>query len=235
VSGRLFWLILALIFGGVTLLVARDSFADVSFAGGDDAGRLFYLTILGLVVGASVFGSRRPVGDTFRMAALWALIVLTFITVYQYRYEFQDIASRVTAGLLPGSPLSVTDADGRTTVTLEKRSDGHFEAASEINDRPVRLMIDTGATTTVLRHQDAMKIGFDPTTLNFAVPISTANGQALAARVVLDTVGVGKIVRSNVPALVVADGMLEQSLLGMNFIGTLSGFDVRGSRIILRD
>ena len=30
-------------------------------------------------------------------------------------------------------------------------------------------------------------------------------------------------------------GTLEQSLLGMNFIGTLSGFDVRGDRMILHD
>jgi aspartyl protease family protein len=29
--------------------------------------------------------------------------------------------------------------------------------------------------------------------------------------------------------------MLEQSLLGMNFIGTLAGFDVRGDRMILID
>ena len=28
---------------------------------------------------------------------------------------------------------------------------------------------------------------------------------------------------------------LSQSLLGMNFIGSLSGFDVRGDRMILRD
>ena len=30
-------------------------------------------------------------------------------------------------------------------------------------------------------------------------------------------------------------GTLDQSLLGMNFIGSLSGFDVRGDRMILRD
>ncbi|TIU69747.1 MAG: TIGR02281 family clan AA aspartic protease, partial [Mesorhizobium sp.] len=35
--------------------------------------------------------------------------------------------------------------------------------------------------------------------------------------------------------MVAAPGMLEQSLLGMNFIGSLSGFDVRGDRMILRD
>ena len=35
--------------------------------------------------------------------------------------------------------------------------------------------------------------------------------------------------------MVAAPGMLEQSLLGMNFISSLSGFDMRGDRMILRD
>ena len=36
--------------------------------------------------------------------------------------------------------------------------------------------------------------------------------------------------------MLVAEGNgLDQTLLGMNFIGTLSGFDVRGDRMILRD
>jgi aspartyl protease family protein len=48
-------------------------------------------------------------------------------------------------------------------------------------------------------------------------------------------VAVGDIVRKNMPLLVAEDGRLGQSLLGMNFIGTLSGFDVRGDRLVLRD
>jgi len=42
-------------------------------------------------------------------------------------------------------------------------------------------------------------------------------------------------VRKDMPVMVAAPGMLEQSLLGMNFINSLSGFDVRGDRMILRD
>ena len=39
----------------------------------------------------------------------------------------------------------------------------------------------------------------------------------------------------NAAVLVAPPGSLWQSLLGMNFIGSLSGFDVRGDRMILRD
>jgi aspartyl protease family protein len=97
------------------------------------------------------------------------------------------------------------------------------------------MMIDTGATTTVLTTADAERAGIDTSALNYQVPVSTANGQALAARIVLQDIGVGTISRRNVPALVASQDMLQQSLLGMNFIGTLSGFEIRGDRMMLRD
>ena len=46
---------------------------------------------------------------------------------------------------------------------------------------------------------------------------------------------IGAITRNRLPVFVAATAQLEQSLLGMNFIGTLSGFEVRGDRMILRD
>ena len=134
---------------------------------------------------------------------------------------------------MPGSPLSITDGDGRATVTLQKRMDGHFDATMIINGQPVHAMIDTGASATVLTAADAELAGFDPGALAFNVPVSTANGVAHAARVVADEVSVGGITRKNLPLLVTEPGRLGQSLLGMNFIGTLSGFDVRGDRLVL--
>ena len=65
------------------------------------------------------------------------------------------------------------------------------------------------------------------------MPISTANGNATAAVVIADTVSVGTISRRRCRCSC-SRGQLEQSLLGMNFIGTLSGFDMRGDRMILR-
>jgi aspartyl protease family protein len=58
---------------------------------------------------------------------------------------------------------------------------------------------------------------------------------ALAASARAREIAVGDIVRRNQTVLVVADGSLAQSLLGMNFISSLSGFDMRGDRLILRD
>ncbi len=95
--------------------------------------------------------------------------------------------------------------------------------------------MDTGATTSVLTAADASRAGYDPRDLSFTIPVSTANGVANAARVVADEIVIGSISRKRLPLLVAEAGRLDQSLLGMNFIGSLSGFDVRGDRLILRD
>jgi aspartyl protease family protein len=141
----------------------------------------------------------------------------------------------VTAGLIPGSPLALGEQDGRATVTLDKGSSGHFEARVLINGKAIDTVVDTGATSTVLTSDDAIAAGFNPAALTYTVPVATANGSAKAAAVTAGEISIGGIVRKNMTVLVAPPGSLWQSLLGMNFIGSLSGFDVRGDRMILRD
>lgn len=231
---RLYWVVIALMGGGLLLLLFNNADGETFGLANDQFGSLIYLGALALVVGAGVIGRRAQWGNGLRNFAAWLLIILVFVAGYQYRYELQDVASRVTAGLIPGSPMSSLDGDGRATVTLDKLSNGHFGARLTINGAPIQAMVDTGATTTVLTKADAIKAGFDPAQLSFTIPVSTANGVAHAARVTAGTIQLGAIERKNMPMLV-ADQGLEQSLLGMNFMGSLSGFDVRGDRMILRD
>jgi len=228
------WIILAVLGVGLVLLLASgDSGTVLGLADGQFA-QLIYLGAIALAISSFVLFSGRRLGSTLRGLAAWALILLALVTGYQYRYELQDIANRMTAGLVPASPISMTDADGRAMVSLDKLANGHFEVRATLDGHPVRLLVDTGASTTVLTGADATRIGLDPASLSYTVPVVTANGQASAARTTIGEIAVGSIVRRNVPVLVAQAG-LSQSLLGMNFIGTLSGFDMRGDRLILRD
>ncbi len=63
----------------------------------------------------------------------------------------------------------------------------------------------------------------------------TANGPARAAAVRLDSVTVGNITRQDVAAIGDQEGALRRSLLGMNFLGDLSSFEMRRDMLILRD
>jgi aspartyl protease family protein len=232
---RLIWIALIALGAGLVLLIVNDSSGETLGLSNDDFSRVLYLGVLGVVIAAGIWRSREMFGDTLRNLAIWLFVVLVLVAGYQYRYELQDIASRITVGLVPGSPLSVTDSEGRTTVTLDKLQNGHFGAEIIVDGVAIRAMVDTGASATVLTSEDARLVGFDPERLNYSIPVSTANGVAQAARVTAGEISVGAISRRNLPVLVAADGALEESLLGMNFIGTLSGFDVRGDRMILRD
>ncbi|RWP34361.1 TIGR02281 family clan AA aspartic protease [Mesorhizobium sp.] len=232
---RVFWVLMILIGVGVVLLMLNDSAGSTFGVENFDFSRLIWLGALVALIGASLLRSGRLLGTMARSLGTWAVIVLALIAGYQYRYELQDFASRVTAGLVPGSPLALGLEDGHATVTLDKAGNGHFEARIMVNGTPVRAVVDTGATSTVLTAQDAQAAGFNPAALNFTIPVSTANGMARAAVVRTDELAIGGIVRKDMPVMIAAPGMLGQSLLGMNFIGSLSGFDVRGDRMILRD
>ncbi len=219
--------------GLVALLVADSSGASLGIDN-DSFAQLVALTALMTVIGAGIL-ARGNIGGTLRGVTVWLGIALVLVAGYQYRYELQDVASRVSAGLIPGSPLSVSDEDGRATVMMEKRPNGHFEIRGSVEGAPVEFLVDTGATRTVLTTADARRAGYDLSTLAFTIPVATANGTTRAATARASEITVGDIIRRNVTILVAADGALDQSLLGMNFISTLSGFDMRGDRLILRD
>ncbi|KQZ96531.1 aspartic protease [Mesorhizobium sp. Root157] len=229
------WIILGIIGVALVMLILNDSSGTTLGFANDDFGQLVWLGVLGAVIGAGLLRSGRRFGDLAGTLGVWVVIVLGLIAGYQYRYELQDFASRVTAGLIPGSPLALGVEDGRATVTLDKARNGHFETLMLINGKQIRAVVDTGATATVLTAEDARAAGFNPEALRYTVEVSTANGVANASAVRVDELAIGNIVRKDMPVLVAAPGALQQSLLGMNFIGSLSGFEVRGDRMTLRD
>lgn len=232
---RLFWIVMTVIGLAAVLLIVNNSVGSTFGIDNDSFGQLIWMGTLAVVIGAFVLRSGRSFGTLARQLGGWIAIVLLLIAGYQYRYELQDFASRVSAGLIPGSPLALGEQDGRATVTLQKALNGHFEARIEVDGKPVHAVVDTGASSTVLTAADARAAGIDLDALRYTVSVATANGVTQAAGTRVKQIAIGAIVRHDMPVLVAAQGALGQSLLGMNFISTLSGFDVRGDRMILRD
>lgn len=232
---RLFWIIIALIGGTLLLLMANSDSGSTLGMANDDFARLAYMGIWGIVLASALLGSGIPLSHFLRSIAIWIIIILALVAGYQYRYELQDVGHRITAGLIPGSPISNSNGDGLVTVTLAKADSGHFEVRGEVNGATVPFMIDTGASSIVLSADDARRAGFNPDKLSYRTPIMTANGMTTAANVTLDSIKIGAIERRNIRAMVTEDGRMAGSLLGMNFLNTLSGFSVRGDRLVLSD
>ena len=79
-----------------------------------------------------------------------------------------------------------------------------------VNGAAVTMLVDTGASTVVLKQADARKLGIDANDLRYSVPVQTANGVAYAARVRLRSISVGPIVLTQVEALVAQPGTLKE-------------------------
>lgn len=120
-------------------------------------------------------------------------------------------------------------------VEIQAERDGHFYVDAEINLRPVRLMVDTGATVVALRQSDAQAAGIRPRQADFNNPVQTANGTTMAAETVLDSVIVQDVEVRNIRALVIPDEQLSISLLGGSFLNGLERFEVADGTLIFEN
>jgi clan AA aspartic protease (TIGR02281 family) len=120
----------------------------------------------------------------------------------------------------------------RSTVSLERGTDGHFRVNAEINGRSIGVLVDTGATLVAMSYEDAAAAGISVGTSDFRYVSNTANGQARFARVTLNQVRIGNVVVRNVPAAVSEPGRLGITLLGMSFLGQLR-MEMKNGRLVL--
>lgn len=121
------------------------------------------------------------------------------------------------------------------TVVLNANSYGHFQAVAEINGQQVEFMTDTGATYVALSYETAQRLGLAPQNLRFTGRSTTANGVARVASIVIEAIRIGEITVKDVQAVVAEPGRMTQNLLGMSFIRQLSGFELNGSTLTMRE
>ena len=132
----------------------------------------------------------------------------------------------------PPPPLPVPRSG---EVSTRRAPDGHFHFDTAVNGVAARMVFDTGATSVVLRHEDAARLGINVNTLEFTGRSRTANGITEVAPVMLDTLRVGDIVRRNVQAIVLRPGKLSVNLLGQSFMSRLKGYRFENGELVLQD
>jgi aspartyl protease family protein len=194
---------------------------------------LVALLALLLVFGGFRRRSRRRRASRMGHLFIWALIAVALAIAYAYRAPLSRFAAPVLQELDPSRVVEVTNPDGETELVIARRSDGHFHLDADVNGAPVRFLVDTGASGTVLTVADATRSGIDTDALAFNRPVQTANGTAYYARATLGSLEIGPWRLSDVPVGVMRDEALGVSLLGMSTIDRFASWRIEGDRMVL--
>ena len=225
--------VIALTLLGVAALYAVLAPENSQIAGlypGQIASVIGSAMLLLVIVGSIGAEWRGRIGAAVLGALAWAAIFAAVMVGYVYREDVTSVTVRLMDEIVPGRTIPAAPGE----AIAVRRGDGHFGFDTRVNGAALRMMFDTGASSIVLRSEDAAKVGLDPAKLDYRVPVSTANGRAMAAPVTLEAVTVGNITQKRVRALVARPGVLQENLLGQSFLARLSGYSVERNRLVLR-
>lgn len=120
-------------------------------------------------------------------------------------------------------------------ATIRRESDGHFWTRAEVNGSSFNFLVDTGASVIALTRKDARRLRIDLDALVYDNRVTTAGGTVMSASILLETVRIGNVELENIEAIVMEEeDLLQDSLLGMSFLGKLYSYEFKGNTLIIR-
>ncbi len=186
-------------------------------------GGVYLLMAMMLVLG-SLMARREPIAKLFTMALAWVAIFGAGFVLFTFRDNLGWVAQRLKAEAV-GTPVE----QGRET-RIPMAIDGHFWVEAELNGKPVKFLIDSGATMTTIDRDTATWAGVEisPRRDQF---VRTGNGIIRVSSGRADEIQVGGISRHDVGLQVAENDDLN--VLGMNFLSSLSRWGVEGRWLVL--
>jgi aspartyl protease family protein len=122
--------------------------------------------------------------------------------------------------MLGGAPVSQGGSGGSgstgSQIVLTAGSGGHFMTRGSINGKSVEFMVDTGATTVAMGHQEARRLGIDFEKGQRGYS-STANGNVATYRVKVDRVRIQDVEVHGIEVSVL-NSQMPYILLGNSFL-----------------
>ena len=186
-------------------------------------GGVYILMAMMLVLG-SLMARREPGMKLVKMALGWVLIFAAGFILLTFRDNFGWVAQRLKAEAV-GTPVQ----EGRET-RIPMAIDGHFWVNATLNGKPVKFLVDSGATMTTVDRKTAMAAGVEISPKRDQY-VRTGNGIIRMSSGRAATLKVGGIERSDV-GLQIADND-DLNVLGMNFLSSLSRWGVEGRWLVL--
>lgn len=186
-------------------------------------GGLYVLMAVMLVVGMLI--SRR--GQVARLGTTllaWVAIFGAGFVLFTFRDDLGFVLQRLKSEAT-GAPVVQAGQ-----LRIPQAIDGHFYIEASINGRPVRFLVDSGATMTTIGRATAARARVTVSDQRNQM-VRTGNGIVRVATARAASFDIGIIRRSNV-GLHVADSD-EFNVLGMNYLSSLKRWGVEGRWLIL--
>ena len=186
-------------------------------------GGLYLLMAIMLILGTLMM-RRERIAKMLTMLLAWVAIFAAGFVLFTFRDNFGWVGQRLKAEAL-GTPVR-QGSETRIPMAL----DGHFWVDATVNGRPVKFLVDSGATMTTIDRQTALaaRVPISPREDEY---VRTGNGIIRVSSGRAAEIQVGGIVRHDV-GLQIADND-DLNVLGMNFLSSLSRWGVEGRWLVL--
>lgn len=181
---------------------------------------IFQILLLTILISSLLIKSKVDRNKKLQNIAIWLLIIFVGTIIYNNKSLLNNFVPYIAN----------TSQNGK--IEIQKSSDNHFYLMAKVNGKNVIFLIDTGATTTTLTEKDAKRIGINLNDLKYNQIIQTANGTSFSADAKIENFEVGNF-RINDFWILVNKNLSENSLLGMNFLKKLKGYEVFNNKMIL--
>ncbi len=116
------------------------------------------------------------------------------------------------------------------TIALKQNRQGHYVTSGLINQQPVVLLLDTGATEISIPTSVAERLGLSA---GQSFPVNTANGRIMVRKTQLESLSIGGLTMYDLSANINPGLGGETILLGMNALKDLELIQ-RGYTLTLR-
>jgi aspartyl protease family protein len=197
--------------------------------GSEDLPQMIYLILLLAFLASSVlFNKQIKASKVVGQLLIWAVIILVILFAYSFRFDFINFKNRIAGELFPTKITQINP--GQIAVSIA--NDGHFYIDIKLNSKPVRFMVDTGASDISLNLSDAKKAGIDVENLTSFRRYQTANGSIMSGLARVEQMDVAGI-RFNDVGVAVNNSNMGTSLLGMSFLRRFEKYEFYEDRLIL--
>jgi aspartyl protease family protein len=231
-NDKFLWLVILGLVIAVVVLISRHDEGTVGALSTSDFASLVYFSALLLLIGGGVYSVfYGGFQEKLKSIGIWLGIVALLVVAYNYRGNIVRVVDRMFSIVTPDQDITASIPND---VRVERNATGDFNVQVLVNGASLPMLIDTGASSVVLTLEAARAAGLPVDLLKYDITIETAKGRSHAASVVLDQIRIGNIVERRVPALIVRQGDLRTSLLGMSFLQRLDSFELRGQQMVLR-